>query len=425
VLYKPHVTADLRDQLEEDFVKTSEGVFNWWFPEFTGGSNPNNPGQPPARGYKSLGTEGVWAVLSWPFQPSHWSTLTKYMLYRELPLELDGRNMEVFVRRDLAPGGGAGQAAQVPTETVVAETLLVEGQLNNPRGMARDNQGNLYIADAGNHRIVVLGPDGTQVRTIGSIGNGDGQLNEPSGVSVDDDGNVYVADTWNGRVVKFDGEGTFLKSWGKGEVAFGDPFVDQPSGQSVQRFATDTKGDPEANTAKPLGFFGPRNVLVRGDRVYISDTGNSRVVVTDREGTFIQQFGNKGQSAGQLQEPIGLGTDDQGQLYVGDTWNGRIQVFQTADDGNVNPIPLTAFDVKGWASNTYNDPYIAVAGDGRVWAAQGGRNTIGEFNAAHQYIRRLKTEPDLKVAKGLVVGSNNELFVVNSGVREVLRLPLP
>jgi len=420
VLYKPHVTPELRDQLEEDFVQTSEGVFNWWFPEF----RSDDPARP-ALGYKSLGAEGVGAVLAWPLRPSNWSTLGNYMLYRKLPLELKGREMAVFMRRDVAPGGAASQAAAVPTVTLVPETIMAQGELNQARGMTVDADGNVYIADTTNHRILVLDPGGQQLRTFGRLGGGEGQLNEPSGVSVDSDGNVYVADTWNARIVKFGADGRYLATWGRGTTPFGEPFNDPATGQMVQRYATDNKDDPEANARNPLGFFGPRNVLVRNDRVYIADTGNKRIVVTDRDGNFLEQFGNLGSTPGQMHEPIGLGMDEQGRLYVGDTWNGRIQVFQTDTDRGVNPAPIQTFNVTGWLPNTYYDPYIAVAPDGRVWVSQGARNTLGEFNTTYEYVRRIKGDPALDAPKGIALGPDNLLYVVNSGADEVVGLRVP
>ena len=376
VLSKQHITPEVEAQLENDWVRTSEGVFNWWFPEFTG-SNPDQPDQVPAVGYKSLAEQGPLAVLGWPLNPKNWGTLWDFMVYRELPMELDGREMAVYMRRDVVPGGGTVVAA-VPPQTLTANVTLASGELDNPRGMAVDGAGNLYIADTNNHRIVVLGPDGATLRTFGTLGNGDGALNEPSGVSVDGDGNVYVADTWNARIAKFGPDGSFLQNWGSGAVPYGDPFTDE-NGNQVNRLAFDTDDQPEINQANPLGFFGPRNVLIRGDRAYIADTGNSRVVVTDLEGNFVQQWGIAGSAEGQLSEPIGLAADEAGRLFVGDTWNGRVQVLQVNEDGTLQTLPLQTFPVASWAANTYNDPFITAAPDGRLWAAQGARNTLTEF----------------------------------------------
>jgi sugar lactone lactonase YvrE len=327
--------------------------------------------------------------------------------------------MVVFMHRDVVPGGAA-RTDNVETTTLQPEATLAQGQITNPRGMTIDGQGNIYIADAGNHRIVVLSPSGDILRTVGSFGNGPGQLYEPSGVGVDAAGNMYVADTWNSRIAKFGPDGTFIKSWGTSNAAFDDPVVDPQTGQSAQRFATDNKGDAAANAANPLGFFGPRNVLVNGDRVYIADTGNTRIVVTDLDGNFVQQWGSKGDASGQLREPIGLGIDEAGRLFVGDTWNGRVQVFQTAN-GSVDAAPLTAFRVSGWAANTYNDPYIAVTPDGRVWASQGARNTIAEYDAAQQLVRRIASQPPFAAPKGLALSPDGALYVVNSNQQQVLR----
>ncbi|MDQ5852153.1 MAG: TIGR03663 family protein, partial [Chloroflexota bacterium] len=67
LLHKPNITETIRDELAEDYVRTGQGVFNWWFPE----------------NYKELRNQGPWAVLSWPFRPANWPTLTRFMIYRE------------------------------------------------------------------------------------------------------------------------------------------------------------------------------------------------------------------------------------------------------------------------------------------------------------------------------------------------------
>ena len=149
---------------------------------------------------------------------------------------------------------------------------------------------------------------------------------------------MYAADTWNHRIQKFSPEGEFLQAWGY-------------------------FGQAEA----PEGFWGPRDVLVDADnRVFVTDTGNKRVVVFDLDGNFITQFGVAGLGAGEFDEPIGLAMDAEGRLYVADTWNQRIQTFVQAEDGSF--VPETSWDVAGWYGQSLeNKPYLA-AGEAGVFA---------------------------------------------------------
>jgi sugar lactone lactonase YvrE len=87
----------------------------------------------------------------------------------------------------------------------------VAAQLYAPSGLAVDREGNLWIADAGNHRIRKVAPDGT-IRTVAGTGTrgftGDGgpaqsaQLDSPIAVAVDSQGNAFIADSHNHRVRK-------------------------------------------------------------------------------------------------------------------------------------------------------------------------------------------------------------------------------
>ena len=56
-------------------------------------------------------------------------------------------------------------------------------------------------------------------------------------------------------------------------------------------------------------------------RVYVTDTGNKRVVVFDADGNFITEFGSAGLDAGQFDEPVGITVDKNGTVYVVNTWN--------------------------------------------------------------------------------------------------------
>jgi uncharacterized protein (TIGR03663 family) len=415
LVHNPNMTDALRDTLSEDHVRTAEGVLNWWFPENGSTPDPNKPGEAPVRAYKDFRNEPPWVVLSWPFQPSNWPLLAKFMIYREIPQKLDGRDLEVYMRRDIAPAyGGAAQQPASPTEPMVVEATIGKGELAGPRGITTDGKGNMYVADSLNHRIVIFDSTGKLRQTVGSKGSGPGQLYEPSGVAVDADGNIYVADTWNARISKFGPDGKWIKAWGTGRDDFGEG-----------RRATDTKGDPQTNAANPLGFFGPRNVLVAGSLVYITDTGNKRIVVTDRDGKFIEQWGSSGNQPGQFDEPIGLGIDKQGRIYVGDTWNGRIQIFARNPVGHIDTKPQQIVKIIGWEKNTYNDPYMTVSPDGRMLVSLAGRDAVGVYTAAGTLERRLKGDTNqLNVPKGLALAPDGAGYVVD-GSGQVLRFRLP
>ncbi len=373
--------------LEAGYVRLFDTKLNWWFPE-------GNKCDPQSAGYKRFyfaypGSAGdiakacpglqpedappVWAPLLWIFDTSHWSNTGRYLLYRDLPppLRLDGREMSVWVRRDLARVGDASAvAAPGSVVKLVATDIFGEfgsdpGQLIQPRGVAVDPQGNIIVSDSANHRLIVFDPSGTPIRTIGSFGNGDGQFYEPRGVAVDAAGNIYVADTWNARVVKLDPQGTFLASWGVGREDFGDG-----------RRASPTGGTQEQNLARPLDFFGPRGVAVDAEgNVYIADTGNKRIVVTDSDGNYQYQWGYEGSAAGQFNEPIGIAVDENGTVFVADTWNSRVQAFARGENGQLDLLPYATWRIPGWQPQTYEDPYIAAQG-GRVIVSVPLRNTI-------------------------------------------------
>lgn len=83
---------------------------------------------------------------------------------------------------------------------VLAGDQTGPGQFDAPFGVAVDAEGNVYIADTGNHRIQKLSPAGQPLAQWGSRGDGPGQFNNPLSLALDGQGNVYVAEAGNHRI---------------------------------------------------------------------------------------------------------------------------------------------------------------------------------------------------------------------------------
>lgn len=253
-----------------------------------------------------------------------------------------------------------------------------EAVLNEPRGVAVDRAGNIYVCDTKNHRIRRIDARGT-IATIAGTGapdhGGDGgpalkaMLNRPWNVATDARGSVYVVDRGNDRVRRIDADGIISTVAGTGQPGYaGDrgpadrAQLNRPSGVAVDRAGNLYVADTENGRVRRIDsggtittFAGGGDALHNGDRgpadkarigraqglavdasgnVYFADSYQHRVRrflpggrITTVAGTGEAGYGGDGgpASAARLRSPTGVTADPNGSLYIADTGNRSVR----------------------------------------------------------------------------------------------------
>jgi DNA-binding beta-propeller fold protein YncE len=221
------------------------------------------------------------------------------------------------------------------------------GTLQTPLGMLEGPDGDVYIVDSGNERVLRFDMLWVYEDTLGSSGSGPGQFSNPTSIAVDAGGRAFVVDTGNDRIQVFDGAGEYVTSWGalgSGPGQFDGPsdiviagetiYVTDTGNNRVQRFSLDGEylGEWGGIGAGEGQFDDPVGIAVDADGyVYVVDSGNNRIQKFTAEGAFIAAWGSAGSGPGQLDEPWGIFVDDNGDVYVTEQGNFRVQVFEPVD----------------------------------------------------------------------------------------------
>ena len=232
----------------------------------------------------------------------------------------------------------------------------IEAGLNKPRGISKNSNGDVYIADSDNsvlryvdsilHKIYkVSGRYNEAGYTCNDCNPTSARLNKPQGVHIDQAGNIFIADTDNQLIRKIITEGNIINVAG----------IPQQSGSGA---------DGDIATSSKLNK--PRDVIVdQAGNIYIADTDNCKIKMVNITDGRIYTFAGTGSCGfsgdgglatnAKLNKPRGLAFDSSGNnLYIADTDNNRIRRIDMATN---NIYPIAGIGSSGYSG----DGHLAIA----------------------------------------------------------------
>jgi len=181
------------------------------------------------------------------------------------------------------------------------------GELEHPTGLARDPvSGQIFVADRGSNSIKVFSAAGELLTEFSGFGEAKGELNGPTYLFWHDE-KLYVTDTLNSRIQVFSAQGEYISGFGQRGMFLGD--LPRPKGVAVDK----------------------------AGKVYVVESFYDYLLIFNQDGELLLPIGGSGHEVGQFYLPAGVWVDDD-YVYVADTFNGRVMVFEYLGDGNASDV---------------------------------------------------------------------------------------
>ena len=174
--------------------------------------------------------------------------------------------------------------------------------------------------------------------------------------------------------------------------------------------------------AGETAFNAPRDIAIAADgSLFVADSRNHRIVHLDQQGMFLNAFGGYGNvmdgevPGGLMNEPWGVAVGPDGNIYVADTWNHRIQVF--TPDGQFLRM-WSAFEVNGLPDGFWGPRGIAVDQTGRVFVTDTGKQRVVVFDSNGSYLTQFGSlgldAGNLDEPVGIEIGSDGNIYIADT-----------
>lgn len=337
--------------------------------------------------------------------------------------------------RKIAPGG---MVSTVAGEGGISGSLDGSGEqarFNRPGGIALDGEGNLLVADTGNHTIRKISPSGTVTTLAGQagiLGHSDGigqaaRFSSPASITVAPDGDLYVADTDNHLIRRITPAGAVTTYSGQAGISGstnGGPAV--ASFNSPKALATDGSGS--------LYIADTYNCLIRK----ITPDGN----VTTHAGQLLAYDHLDGiATEARFFMPEGIVVDAARNVYVADPVYGNIRRISATDGmvttlaGNINPWEPGRKDGTGTEAR-FNEPRgLALANDGALLVADSGNHGLRKVSTSGEVttfamsppregaaVDAVGTSARFKSPFSLTIDGDGTLLIADTGNRTIRRI---
>ncbi|MCX5791290.1 MAG: PQQ-binding-like beta-propeller repeat protein [Elusimicrobia bacterium] len=219
-------------------------------------------------------------------------------------------------------------------------------------GATPDLNGTIYTINAKEGKVREMAGSGEVIGTFGTRGKGKSEFKKLTDIAIDEAGILYLCDEENKKVVsirlesaeggvrleraqvldRFTVKGPAAKYPFKAEVFAVTPdnsiVAYLPEAREIVLFSSDTKrtlvkaGSAQGQVKNPRGIFvGPKGMI------YVADSGNDRVQIFNPDGTYSNMFGESGSDEGQFRNPVSVAVNSKGNIYVADNKNKRIKAF--------------------------------------------------------------------------------------------------
>jgi YD repeat-containing protein len=195
----------------------------------------------------------------------------------------------------------------------------------------------------------------------GIAGAGTGEFKEPKGIAVNSSGDLYVSDTGNDRLDEFTEKGEVVAILGFGVSNEKAEYEICTSGCKAGLAGT---GHGQFN--EPLGL-----ATTAANGVWVADRANNRLEQINSKNEYASQFGTKGTGVGQLKEPADVAVDATGDVWVSDTQNNRVQRFTATGEA------ISTVGSVGSGNREFQEPLgIALTTTGTIYVADLKNNRI-------------------------------------------------